>query len=129
MATETPAPVAADPAPIGAEQPVRTEPVPRRTVTLPVLPLVIIGAVIAALVFFGGGIALGVAIGDSAHRAGNVQPFGGQYGQYGPNRQNGNGAPGGQNGFGQNRPNGPRGQNGNGQGRPTNGPTSAPQNG
>lgn len=128
MATETPAPAATDPAPVAAEQNLQTGPAPRRTVTLPVLPLVIIGAVIVALVFFGGGVALGVAIGDNAHRVGVMQPFGGQQGQ------NGYGPQGGQNGFGPNLHNGQRrlnggGVNGNGQPRPTNRPSSAPQNG
>lgn len=88
-----------------------TEATPRtsRTVTLPVLPLVIVGAVIVALIFFGGGIALGYVIGDHPARAGNFQPF--NQGRIGPQ--------GGQNG-----------QNGQNFGhRPNNRPTTAPKNG
>jgi hypothetical protein len=87
-------------------------------VTLPVLPLAIVGAIIVALVFFGGGIAVGFAIGDHPARVGVIQPF--NQGRNGG--QNGFGQNGGQNGFGQNG-----GQN-NGT-RPNNAPTTAPKNG
>jgi len=73
----------------------------RRTVTVPVLPFAIVGSVLIAVLFFGGGVAVGVAIGDHhASRAGVIQPFTGRTGPFG-----------GQNGFGQK--DGPRfGQNG-----------------
>ena len=132
MATDTPAPAATDPAPVAAEQRVQTERAPRRTVTLPVLPLVIIGAVLVALVFFGGGVAIGAMIGDHGPRLGTVQPFGGLNGQNRQNGlpgQNGFGPQGGQHGFGQNRQNGLPGQNGNVPPRPSNRPSGAPQNG
>jgi hypothetical protein len=85
-----------------------------RTVTLPVLPLAIVGAVIVAVIFFGGGIAVGYAIGDHPVRTGIFQPFE-------PGRL---GTQGGQNG----------GQNGQNDGqrpdlRPHNRPTTAPNNG
>ena len=112
-------------APIAPEQPpaeaeaAATVPVARRTVTLPVLPLAIVAAVIVALIFFGGGVALGFAIGDHPTRVGIIQPFNG-----GQNGQNG-----GQNGFGQNRQGGQNGFGQNGGQRPNEGPTGAPQNG
>jgi len=69
------------------------QPATRRTVTMPVLPFAIIGGVLVALVFFGGGVATGFAIGDHhPTRVGMIQPF--QDGRSGPF--------GGQPGFGQN---------------------------
>ncbi|HEY4153161.1 MAG TPA: hypothetical protein VGM38_07540 [Pseudolysinimonas sp.] len=91
-----------------------TEPRAARTVTLPVLPLAIVGAIIVALVFFGGGMAVGFVIGDHPARVGVIQPFN-------------QGRNGGQNGFGQNGFGQNGGQN-NGQ-RPNNAPTTAPNNG
>jgi hypothetical protein len=101
-------------APIAADQPpAQTEPAEpaappaaapaRRTVTLPVLPLVIVAAVVVALLFFAGGTALGFAIGNHPTRVGIIQPFGGLnsgQNQNGQNRRNG--GTNGQNGFGQN---------------------------
>jgi hypothetical protein len=102
----------------------------RRTVTMPVLPLAIVGGVIVALIFFGGGIAVGFAIGDHPSRAGVIQPFDGRNGVQG--NRNGDG-PNGQNGFGYNggRNGGqPGGQNGGPNGtRPNDRPTTAPKNG
>lgn len=68
------------------------EPASRRTVTLPVLPLAIVAAVVGALVFFGGGVAVGFAVGDHPMRTGinrpflndGTRPFGGQN-RFGPN--------------------------------------------
>ena len=76
-----------------AAVPAATPPTARRTVTMPVLPFAIIGGVLVALVFFGGGVATGFAIGDHhPTRVGMIQPF-----------QNGRSGPfGGQPGFGQN---------------------------
>ena len=73
--------------------PAAPQPAARRTVTMPVLPFAIIGGVLVALVFFGGGVATGFAIGDHhPTRVGMIQPF-----------QNGRSGPfGGQPGFGQN---------------------------
>jgi hypothetical protein len=65
----------------------------RRTVTLPLLPLAIVSAIVGALVFFGGGVAVGFAVGDHPMRTGIIRPFtndgnrpffGGQNG-FGPN--------------------------------------------
>ena len=89
-----------------------------RTVTLPVLPLAIVSAVIVALLFFGGGVAVGFAIGDHPVRTGTFQPF--QPGRLGPL-----GGQGGQNNGPNNGPN--FGQD-NGQ-RPNHRPTPAPTNG
>ncbi len=98
----------------------------RRTVTLPVLPLAIIGAVVIALIFFGGGIAVGFAIGDHPTRVGVIQPFPGRNGvQGGQNGYGRNGSQGNGNGFGKN---GGQGGQGNGT-RPNTGPTTAPNNG
>ena len=141
MADKT-APIAQDPSRAEApatdaapETPGNHVPGTRRTVTVPVLPLAIIGAVVVALIFFGGGIAVGFAIGDHPSRVGVIQPFNG-----GQGGQNGYGQNNGRNGFGPNR-NGTgngfgqhRGQNGgqSGQGNgtpPSTGPTTAPNNG
>lgn len=127
MADKT-TPTASDPAPESAPEPVAAEaptaartpdaPTGRRTVTLPVLPFAIVGAVLVALIFFGGGIAVGVAIGDHHARAGIVQPFNGRTGPFG-----------GLHGFGQkgDRNGGLPGQNlgpnGGQNGRPTPAPT------
>jgi hypothetical protein len=138
MADKT-APIVHDPS--AAEAPVATfpetaldtTPRARRTVTMPVLPLAIVGGVIVALIFFGGGIAVGVAIGDHPSRAGIIQPFDGRNGF--PGGQNGNGpnggGPNGQNGFGQNGDGRNGGQPGgqNGGTRPNDRPTTAPKNG
>jgi hypothetical protein len=109
---------------------------------VPVLPLAIVGAVVVALIFFGGGIAVGFAIGDHPARVGVIQPFGpGRNGLQGG--QNGDGQNGtGQNGFGQNGRQNGFGQNGGRQGgqtggqngqnggtRPNGGQTTAPNNG
>jgi hypothetical protein len=140
MAEKT-TPIVHDPSDAVASAATSPDPAPstRRTVTMPVLPLAIIGAVVVALIFFGGGIAVGFAIGDHPARVGVIQPFGPgrngtQGGQNGLGQngfgQNGFGQNGfGQNGFGQNRgPNG--GQNGQGNGTPPNDPpTTAPKNG
>jgi hypothetical protein len=92
--------------PIMPEQPSAAEPpaappaaapAARRTVTLSVLPLAIVGAVIVALLFFSGGIAVGLAVGDHPARTGIFQPF--TNGRNGTNGENG--AQGGQYGFGQ----------------------------
>ncbi len=100
-------------------------PVPRRTVTLPALPLAIVGAILVALIFFGGGIAVGVAIGDHHGRVGIIQPFTGRTGPFGG--QNGFG----QNGFGQNggRDDRQPGQNGGLKGGQGGRPTPAPTQG
>ena len=105
-------------APIEPDQPIAetSAPAPRRTVTVPVLPLAIVGAIVIALLFFAGGTALGYALAAHPTRVGVIQPFGGQN-----NRHNGFGQHSGQ--FGpQNGPqNGPQG--------PGQRPTGAPQNG
>ena len=114
------------PAPAAAPQPQTTEArAVRRTVTLPVLPFAIVGSLLVAAVFFGGGLAVGVAIGDHHPRVGMIQPFtnrsdpfGGQPG-FGQNHRR----DGGQPGFG---PNGGQ-QNGGQDSRPA--PTPAPTNG
>jgi len=85
-----------------------------RTVTLPVLPLAIVSAVIVALLFFGGGVAVGFAIGDHPVRSGTFQPF--QPGRLSP--QGGLGGPNSGPDFGQH----------NGK-RPNLRPTPAPTNG
>jgi hypothetical protein len=125
MAEKT-APIAQDPSDAVAPAATSPDPTPstRRTVTMPVLPLAIIGAVVVALIFFGGGIAVGFAIGDHPARAGVIQPFGpGRNGTQ--SGQNGFGQNGSGNGFGQNR-----GQNDQGNGtRPNDRPTTAPKNG
>lgn len=70
-------------------------PVVRRTVTLPVLPLAIVGGIIVAVLFFGGGVAIGWGIGlhDARDgRGGNIQQF--RQGQNGTGDGTGNGFPG-----------------------------------
>jgi uncharacterized membrane protein YgcG len=80
-------------APVAAAAPApAAAPAARRTVTLPVLPLTIVGGVLVALIFFGGGVAVGFTIGDHPARVGVIQPF--NNGRTGPF--------GGHNGFGQN---------------------------
>ncbi|MES1212310.1 MAG: hypothetical protein ABUT11_02055 [Leifsonia sp.] len=104
-----------DAAPAPTEQvPEASSPVasPRtpRTVTLPVLPLAIVSAILVAVIFFAGGVAVGFVIADHPARTGIIQPF--SPGRFAPQ--------GGQNG-----------QN-NGQRpdlRPHNRPTTAPNNG
>lgn len=81
--------------------PVRT-PITRRTVTLPLLPLAIVAAVIVALLFFGGGIAAGLAIGGHGDRMSRLEPF-----RYGPGQHLGGGAPNGNVFPGQRRTGGP----------------------
>lgn len=111
MAEKT-TPIAADqsnaPAAPSAAPPSAHETAARRTVTLPVLPLAIVGAVVGALVFFGGGVAVGFAVGDHPMRTGIIRPF----------TNDGNRPFGGQNGFGPN----------NGQ-APNDRQTPAPKNG
>ena len=110
--TPTPAPVPA-PAPAPA-------PSARRTVTLPVLPLVIVGGVIVALLFFGGGVALGLGIGTHDARPGlgqHIHP--GQGGMRG-NGTNGYGMNNGY-GFGSGQRMAPQ--------APFGAPTGAPNNG
>jgi hypothetical protein len=102
-------------------------PAARRTVTLPVLPFAIVGSVLVALLFFGGGIAVGFAIGGHHPRMSTIQPFTGRTGPFGGFGQNGGGhrfAPnGGQPGFGQNGgPNG--GPNGDQGPQPSPAPTN-----
>jgi len=71
-----------------------TAPAPagRRTVSMPVLPLAIVGGLIAAAIFFGGGVAVGFAISHHQTRVGFMQPFDDRH----------SGPFGGPNGFGQN---------------------------
>lgn len=80
-------------APIPSEAPAPgPAPSGRRVVTLPVLPLIITGSILIALLFFCGGAAVGYVIGDHHPvRTGVVRPFsvpggiqGGQNG-FGPN--------------------------------------------
>jgi len=126
------------PDPSDANAPASPQPQPnearavRRTVTLPVLPFAIVGSLLVAAVFFGGGLAVGVAIGDHHPRVGMIQPFtnrsdsfGGQPG-FGQNHRR----DGGQPGFGPNGgPNSGQdaGPNGGQDSRPA--PTPAPTNG
>jgi hypothetical protein len=106
-------------APIPSETPApEAAPSVRRVVTLPVLPLVITGSILIALLFFCGGAAVGYVIGDHHPvRTGVIRPF---------EMPNGiQGGPGGfgQNGFGQNHQgphDGPR---------PNDQPTPAPTQG
>jgi len=123
----TPVPADAE-APVAASAP--SAGTARRTVTLPVLPLAIVGAALGALILFGGGVAVGFAVGHHPERAGIIQPF--TNGRTGPF--------GGQNGFGQNggQPGGRNGgfdggfnggQNGPQPGDQGSRPTPAPTNG
>lgn len=87
----TPTPDPSDAAaPVPAAAP--AAPRPARTVTVRVLPFAIVGGVLIALLFFGGGVATGFALGDHhPMRVGVIEPF--KNGRTGPF--------GGQNGFGQ----------------------------
>lgn len=106
MSTTEPIEPVGPPAPAAPAGIASAVPLTRRSVTLPVLPLAIVGAVIVALIFFGGGIAIGLVVGTHDGRS-NVQ----QYGGFGDR----NGTQGGSgNGFG---------------GTPGQRPTGAPQNG
>lgn len=107
MAEKT-TPITADASSAAAPIPARESAAPRRTVTLPVLPLAIVGVVVGALVFFGGGVAVGFAVGDHPMRTGIIRPF----------TNDGSRPFGGQNGFGPN----------NGQ-APNDRQTPAPKNG
>jgi len=123
-----------------ATLPAAAPPTARRTVTVPVLPFAIIGGLLVAALFFGGGLALGVAIGDHHPRVAMIQPFsnrsepfGGQNG-FGPNERRNGGQPGfgpngGQPGFGPNSGQPGSGQNGGQPGGQNPQPTPAPTNG
>ncbi len=110
--------IAAEPAPVAGTVPsLASAPRVPRTVTLPVLPLAIVGGVIAAVLFFGGGMAVGVGIGSHDRGPGSAQRF--QQGEMG--RQGGMGSNGHRmnNGFGFGNPGNPNGNsnrvpNGNG---------------
>jgi hypothetical protein len=104
------APVAVTPAPVA---PAPT-PMVRRSVTVPLLPLAIVGGIIVALLFFGGGVAIGYGVASHDGRPGNMQQY------RGGDRGDGFGQ---RNGFapGQGQPN----QNS----RPGDRPTAAPNNG
>ncbi len=84
-------------------------PVTRRSVTLPLLPLGIVGGVIVALLFFGAGVAIGYGVASHDGRSDNAQQYRGgtpgyQFGngdgfaprpnQGGQNEQGPNGRPG-----------------------------------
>ena len=136
-----PSTVDAPAAPVAAPAP--ATPAGRRTVTMPVVPLAIVGSVLVALILFGGGVAVGLAVGDHHARVGVIHPFNGRTGPFGG--QNGFGPNGGQNG----EPNGGRdggfdggfngqpggqpgqggGQPGGQDGRPAPVPTPSPTNG
>jgi hypothetical protein len=89
-----------EPAPPAAPVPAPTAaPVPptRRTVTIPVLPLAIVGAIVVAVLFFGGGVAIGLGIGTHERGPGIIQQFrqgetggngGGDIYRFGPGQQN-----------------------------------------
>lgn len=121
------------PDPSDANAPASPQPQPnearavRRTVTLPVLPFAIVGSLLVAAVFFGGGLAVGVAIGDHHPRVGmqpftnRSDPFGGQPG-FGQNHRR----DGGQPGFGPNGGQNGGQQNGGQDSRPA--PTPTPTN-
>jgi hypothetical protein len=113
--TEPIEPVSTPPAESGAPTTptAAAAPIARRSVTVPLLPLAIIGGVIVALLFFGGGVALGYGVASHDGRPGNMQQYGG-----GQDGANGNGFG---NGFGQNQ----GGQNN----RPGDRSTTAPNNG
>jgi hypothetical protein len=118
--TATAATAAAEPAPSVA-------PAPRRSITLPLLPVAIVGGVIVALLFFGGGVAIGYGVASHDGRSDNAQRYRGGNGGYEFGNGNGNGFPsqnqGGQNQTGPNQ----GGQNQGGQNqRPGDRPTTAP---
>lgn len=46
----------------------------RRSITLPLLPVAIVGGVVAALLFLGGGVAIGYSVASHDGRAGYMQP-------------------------------------------------------
>jgi hypothetical protein len=99
-------------------------PATRRSVTLPLLPLGIVGGVIVALLFFGGGVAIGYGVASHDGRSDNAQQFRG--GTNGYEFGNGNGFAPRQNQGGQNQ----GGQNQQGpNGRPGDRSTPAPNNG
>lgn len=87
----------------------------RRSVTLPLLPLAIVGGVIVALLFFGGGVAIGYGVASHDSRSDNAQQYRGGSG-FGFGDRNGTGVAPGQNQGGQNQ-------------RPGDRPTTAPRNG
>jgi hypothetical protein len=97
--------------------PASAAPVVRRSVTLPLLPLVIVGGAIVALLFFGGGVAIGYGVASHDGRSDNAQQFRGGSSGYGfaPGK---NGFAPGQNQGGQNDPT-----------RPGDRSTTAPRNG
>jgi len=105
--------------PATAPAPPAAAPIARRSVTLPLLPVAIVGGVIVALLFFGGGVAIGYGVASHDGRSDNVQ----QYRGGGPGYQfgNGNGFDPRQNQGGQN----PQSPNG----RPGDRSTTAPNNG
>ncbi|MDP9028008.1 MAG: hypothetical protein M3N46_10745 [Actinomycetota bacterium] len=126
-ATATTEPVtAAPPAPSTPVSPTAAS-VPRRSVTVPLLPVAIVGGVIAALLFLGGGVAIGYGVASHDSRFDNAQQYrGGNSGyRFGNGTGNGNGFAPGQNQGGQNP-----GQNQGGQNhRPGKPSTPAPNNG
>ncbi|MEO6534253.1 MAG: hypothetical protein ABIO06_11870 [Pseudolysinimonas sp.] len=113
------------PVPSEAEAPAAmTAPAPagRRTVSMPVLPFAIVGSLIVAAIFFGGGVAVGFAISHHPTRVGMIQPF----------DDHRTGPFGGPNGFGQNggQNRGPHGGQDQGQnGGPDQGPNGGPDQG
>lgn len=98
-----------------ATPPAAPTPLARRTVTLPVLPLAIVAGVLVAVLFFAGGVAIGLGIGSHDSRIGNGQFF--RPGQTGGIEQPG--GMGGGNGYG----------NGFGTHHPGDQSTGAPRNG
>jgi hypothetical protein len=117
----SPAVTATAPAPTAPTAPTApvAVPVARRSVTLPLLPLGIVGGVIVALLFFGGGVAIGYDVASHDGRSHNAQQYRG--GTPGYQFGNGDGFAPRQNQGGQNRlsPNG----------RPGDRATTAPNNG